>query len=147
MAITLTPAEKRELKARGMLIRVTLSQKKRRYWDEYGEEHILPGDAWSMEHYVNRGLLLRKPLKPKKRPKIELVGVEDWDGKKEAVEGSGPTATYYDQEGTPIPNLPADPASMREYLAAGLTLSPPRAEVKSDNAPVPLRAVRQRKQA
>ena len=146
MAITLTPAEKRELKARGMLIRVTLSQKKRRYWDEYGEEHILPGDAWSMEHYVNRGLLLRKPLKPKKRPKVELVGVQDWDGKKEAVEASGPTATYYTEDGAAVPNLPADPESMAKYLANGLSLSKPRARKAADE-PVSLETARVRKQA
>ena len=146
MAITLTPAEKRELKARGMLIRVTLSQKKRRYWDDYGEERILPGDAWSMEHYVNRGMLLRKPLKPKKRPKVELVGVQDWDGKKEAVEASGPTATYFTEDGTAVPNLPADPESMAKYLQSGLSLSKPRASKASDE-PVSLETKRLRKQA
>jgi len=35
-------------------------------------------------------------------------------------------ATYYKADGTPMPNLPADPWSMRRYLARGFTLAPPQ---------------------
>mgnify|MGYP001558968340 CR=1 FL=1 len=35
-------------------------------------------------------------------------------------------ATYYRANGEPLPNLPADPWSMRKYLARGLTLQPPK---------------------
>lgn len=34
-------------------------------------------------------------------------------------------ATYYNREGRAMPNLPADPFSMRRYLARGFTLVPP----------------------
>jgi len=34
-------------------------------------------------------------------------------------------ATYYKPDGTPLPNLPADPRSMRRYLDRGFTLMPP----------------------
>jgi len=36
-----------------------------------------------------------------------------------------PKATYYKADGTPLPNLPADPRSMKRYLARGFTLAPP----------------------
>lgn len=34
-------------------------------------------------------------------------------------------ATYYKSTGEPLPNLPADPVSMRKYLSKGFTLTPP----------------------
>ena len=34
-------------------------------------------------------------------------------------------ATYYTKEGRVMPNLPADPWSMKRYLARGFTLTPP----------------------
>lgn len=36
-----------------------------------------------------------------------------------------PKATFYNRDGTPLPNLPADAYSLRRYLARGLTLTPP----------------------
>jgi len=36
-----------------------------------------------------------------------------------------PKATYYKADGTAMPNLPADPRSMKRYLARGFTLAPP----------------------
>ena len=36
-----------------------------------------------------------------------------------------PKATYYKADGTAMPNLPADPRSMKRYLARGFTLVPP----------------------
>lgn len=35
-------------------------------------------------------------------------------------------ATYYKPSGEPLPNLPADPYSMRKYLRRGLLLAPPK---------------------
>jgi hypothetical protein len=36
-----------------------------------------------------------------------------------------PTATYYSAMGDVLPNLPADPKSMKEYMELGLSLTPP----------------------
>jgi len=36
-----------------------------------------------------------------------------------------PKATYYKADGTALPNLPADPRSVRRYLARGFSLTPP----------------------
>lgn len=36
-----------------------------------------------------------------------------------------PKATYYKADGTVLPNLPADPRSVRRYLARGFSLIPP----------------------
>lgn len=38
-------------------------------------------------------------------------------------------ATYYKPNGESLPNLPADPYSMKRYLRRGLTLTPPSSEV------------------
>lgn len=35
------------------------------------------------------------------------------------------TATYYNREGIPLPNMPADPYSMKRYLGRGFTLVQP----------------------
>lgn len=42
-----------------------------------------------------------------------------------------PKATYYKADGTPLPNLPADPRSMKRYLARGFTLAPPVHPIKA----------------
>jgi len=36
-----------------------------------------------------------------------------------------PKATYYKASGEPMPNLPADPLSMRSYMRRGFSLVPP----------------------
>jgi hypothetical protein len=37
-----------------------------------------------------------------------------------------PKATFYKPDGTPMPNLPADPHSLKRYLGRGFTLAPPQ---------------------
>lgn len=39
--------------------------------------------------------------------------------------------TYYKQDGEAMPNLPADPVSLKRYLARGFTLSPPQSKKTS----------------
>lgn len=134
MATKLTQRQKRELESGGALVLdIPLqTQPKGTYWNKYGEPlYGLPCDAWSLVHYLRRGLLLQKPERPKKRPQTAGVGVADWDGRskqgtpEDAAQPAGPTATYYTADGTAVPNLPADPASMAAYIANGLTLSAP----------------------
>lgn len=36
-----------------------------------------------------------------------------------------PKMTFYKQDGSVMPNLPADPFSLKRYLARGFTLTPP----------------------
>lgn len=48
--------------------------------------------------------------------------VGDWPAK----------ATFYKQDGTPMPNLPADPRSMQRYLSRGFTLIPPAKPTNGD---------------
>jgi hypothetical protein len=133
MAIRLTLAERRAVKAGGGAAVLPLAnlavQPKATYFNKYGDAFVLPGDPWSMTHYLSRGLMLSRPEKPEKRQEPG-VGVADWDGvTKEGAQEAGtadpPTATYYTADGTPVPGLPADPASIRAYRAEGLTLSPP----------------------
>lgn len=45
-------------------------------------------------------------------------------------------ATYYKPDGEALPNLPADPWSMKRYLARGLSLEPPRQSVEAAPPPV-----------
>lgn len=42
-------------------------------------------------------------------------------------------ATYYKKTGEAMPNLPADPYSVKRYLARGFTLVPPTKPVASGN--------------
>lgn len=37
-----------------------------------------------------------------------------------------PRMTYYTKDGREIPNLPADPYSLRHYLSKGFTIQPPQ---------------------
>lgn len=167
MPIQLTREEKRRLAREGSLVVPlpgTLSQPRRVYYDAYGAKHRLPSDAWSLEHYLNRGFMLQPPANPLIREAAELVGGDDWTGEKQAIDGEGkpisppmlagtvPTATYYTAEGQPIPNLPADPESMAAYLEQGLRLSPPAGAVERPEprlrivaAPEPRQAIRRRR--
>lgn len=135
MATALTKQQKAELASGGALI-VELpnlkTQPKRTYWTKYGERLAgLPGDAWSLEHYVLKGFLLAPPAHPEIRETPEIIGADDWDGiSKENVEfeemraPAHPTATYYLPDGTPVPGLPADPQSILDYGDLGMYLSP-----------------------
>lgn len=105
-------------------------QRRRAYYNEYNERIVLPGDARNLEFYLEKGFTLTPRPNPSIRPTSGLVGVEDWDGTKqdvqlEAAPPAAPVATYYTPDGHPVPNLPADPASMAAYMEQGLTLSPP----------------------
>lgn len=44
-------------------------------------------------------------------------------------------ATYYKPTGEAMPNLPADPFSMKRYLKRGYTLTPPEKPVKAKPDP------------
>ncbi len=37
-----------------------------------------------------------------------------------------PKLTYYKNDGTPLPNLPADPYHMKRYLERGFSIEPPK---------------------
>jgi hypothetical protein len=41
-----------------------------------------------------------------------------------------PTMTFYNKEGEPLPNLPADPYHLKRFLARGFTLEPPKNLIK-----------------
>lgn len=138
MGFSLSVKEKRELAANGGALLRPLpgatGQPKRVYYDVYGRQHRFGADAWSLEHYVNRGFSLRPPANPLPIPEADQIGVSDWDGDKQTLSGdehapSSPVATYYTQDGTRLANLPADPESMAAYLAQGLSLSNPVAEL------------------
>lgn len=129
MPTKLTAAERQEVNRTGAAVlplKNLAVQPKATYYNQYGDALLLPADPWSQEHYLGRGLKLTPPKKPKQRDPAQMVGVAEWDGNKTAIPSEGPTATYYTADGTSLPNLPADPESMTKYLAAGLTLSPPK---------------------
>lgn len=110
------------------------------YYDQYGVGLRLPADPASFMVYIGKGFTLKPPQAPAEQPtsmvardgsEIDLASMaqDDWDGKKRsqaaAPTSSAPTLTYFTREGTALPGLPADPASMAGYLAAGLSLNPP----------------------
>lgn len=127
--------ELRQAKANGGSLVLPLpgavGQRRRKYFNQYNEELLLPGDARNLEFYLeHKGFTLQ----PRPDPLVReaTIGIEDWDGSKQHVEvdampaaAATPTATYFTQDGTPVPNLPADPESMAAYLQQGLSLSPP----------------------
>ena len=151
MPSTLTSQERRELARTGRLVTmIGRSIRKRTFYNVYGEALVgLPADAWHLEQYLMRGWTLQPPAKPKKRPAgfvrigsgeltpAELRRVNGEEAPQTAAEAApaGPVATYYTEDGTPVPGLPADPESMKAYLAMGFSLTPPRISV------VPLRVV------
>lgn len=110
------------------------------YYDPFGVALRLPADPASFMVYIGKGFTLKPPKEPEDRPlsvmardgtEIDLASMaqDDWDGKKRsqtaAPSSTAPTLTYWTREGTALPGLPADPASMAGYLAAGLSLNPP----------------------
>lgn len=140
MATKLSTADKRKLENDGALLAPLPSlqaQPKATYWNRYGERFDkLPADLWSMQSFRKRGFTLSPPEHPEPKPDTDLVGISDWDGETvydeagrptRPVTSAGPMTTYYTAGGTPVEGL-ADPASMKEYLALGLTLDPPAEE-------------------
>lgn len=56
-----------------------------------------------------------------------------WEEMTRGVERQ-PKATFYSRDGTPLPNLPADPYSLKLYLSKGFTLKPPEKPVPASIA-------------
>lgn len=130
MAIHLTRAERAELARNGGAAVLPLpsakGQPKRVYYNRYNEPCTLPADPRNIEHYLGRGFTLTPRENPDVRATATLVGAADWTVEEvEAEAATGPAATYYTADGTPVPGLPADPESMAAYLAQGLSLSRP----------------------
>jgi len=114
------------------------------YYNPYGVKAWLPADPIQMSLFMEAGWSLHKPKNPLKQPTSQkmrdgtvyeyaiatqdLSEVEAKRMKRSPSEVSAaatPTATYYTKEGTALEGLPADPASMADYLKSGLTLDPP----------------------
>lgn len=152
--ISLTARERKSLAANNSLVSPLASvksQPKATYWNQYGEAlHNLPADGRSILHYQSRGLSLQRPSRPKKIPAERVaVGVADWDGvtREGGAVVQGPMATYYTREGTPVPNLAADPESMSKYLELGFTLDPPRQATPATSRPTPINKPRRERKA
>lgn len=117
---------------------VTYNRPYRTFYNPYGVAARLPADAAQMSLWMEGGWTLHKPAKPLELPdemkaliastsqdvtEAERLRMSSSPAERErAVQ---PTATYYTKEGSALHNLPADPASMAEYLAAGLSLDNP----------------------
>ncbi len=113
------------------------------YWNPYGVKAWLPADPVQMSMFMEGGWALSKPAHPLKQPTTQkmadgteydfgITGQEVSPVEKKRMQrnpsdvtSNAPTATYYSANGDELPNLPADPTSMHEYLTMGLTLTPP----------------------
>ncbi len=126
---------------------VTYDRPYRWFWNPYGLKAWLPADPVQMSLWMEAGWSTSAPHSPLKRPATqkmrdgsiyefatathdpsaaEIARFNRNPGELQtAVAQASPTATYYTKEGSALHNLPADPKSMADYLAAGLTLDPP----------------------
>jgi hypothetical protein len=142
MPISLTSGQRRRLARNDALVLPLAGLKtvrRRTYWNQYGEPlEGLPADAYHLEFYLSKGWTLSKPPHPKKRPNTVPTGSSELtpgevrrirDGGAGTTEAkavaAGPTATFYTQDGTAVPGLPADPESMKAYLEMGFILTAP----------------------
>lgn len=130
--------------AHGEVKSVTYNRPYRTYWNRYGESAEMPADPIQLMILMEQGWLLHKPTHIEKKPKFQVMKngsrfefsesaqepteaeVAKFNKTPTAPVSQAPTATYYTAEGTPLPNLPADPASMADYLKSGLSLNPPQ---------------------
>lgn len=119
----------------------------RTYWNRYGETAYMPADPANLISFMEQGWTLFKPTHPEEKPTqqrmkdgtiFELAGASaDLSDVERArinrtpgeAKQAVPTATYYSAQGDAIPDLPADPESMKKYLELGLSLTPPKTEV------------------
>jgi len=129
--------------AHGEVRDVTYDRPYRWYWNAYGEKFWMPADPVQALIFMEQGWSLQAPRKPEKKPtthkmrncsvysfadatvdvsEVEQARMNRTPGE---VKKAVPTATYYSANGDELPNLPADPESMKQYLELGLTLTPP----------------------
>lgn len=128
--------------AHGEVTEVTYDRPYRWFYNPYGDKAWLPADPVQMSLWMEGGWTLHKPRNPLKKPtsqKMRDGSVFEFSNSAADVSdaervrlnrnpsqlSAAPTATYYTAEGTALNNLPADAASMADYLKAGLTLDPP----------------------
>lgn len=113
------------------------------WYSRYGKAIRLPADSAQSSILRLQGYTQSKPRRPRKQPtqlklrdgSIYDLGVSQGEPSQAEINklngGTGvaapvaPTATYYSAHGDVLPNLPADPESMRQYLEMGLSLTPP----------------------
>lgn len=113
------------------------------YYNQYGESRRFPADPVQFQILTEQGWTITKPRSPKAKPKTMKMrdgSIFDFGSAGNDVSqaekyrmnkvpngqaNTGPTATYYSQNGDVLPNLPADPASMKAYLEMGLSITPP----------------------
>jgi len=125
------------------------------YYSPFGKAVRLPVHPQLDKIRRKAGWLTSKPRAPKKVPTVVKMrdgsefdfastGVDVSEAEMNRINGGGktqvstPTATYYSAMGDVLPNLPADPKSMKEYMELGLSLTPP---VKTAGEVQQLRAV------
>ena len=113
------------------------------YYNRYGESRRFPADPVQFQILTEQGWTVTKPRRPAVRPRqmkmrdgsifdLNSAGNDVSEAESYRMQkvpngqaNTGPTATYYSQNGDVLPNLPADPASMKAYLELGLSLTPP----------------------
>lgn len=113
------------------------------WYSQYGKPIRLPADAAQTKLLKMQGFSQTKPRRPRTQPtqmKLRNGSIFDlsstaaevseaeryrMDKKPNGQPSNGPTATYYSKNGDVLPNLPADPESMKQYLELGLSLTPP----------------------
>jgi hypothetical protein len=112
------------------------------YYSPYGKAVRFPVHAQLDKIRRKAGWLTSKPRVPKKTPTvIKMRDGSEFDfssatadvtqAELDRINGGGkpgnsvPTATYYSAMGDVLPNLPADPVSMKQYMELGLSLTPP----------------------
>lgn len=127
---------------------VTFDRPRRIMWNRWGEPHEVPIDPVSLLDWVSQGWTMHEPLHPEERPRAKKMrdgsifeysqGAADPTPaeKRRMVEGrdraagtpaapASPVATYYSPQGDKFENWPADPASVKQYLELGFSLTPP----------------------
>lgn len=118
------------------------------YYSPFGKEVRFPTNPELHQIRLNSGWLMSPPSEPVPTPaSIQMADGTVFDlgstgsdlsanerarlNNTQEPKAAGPTATYYSPQGDVLPNLPADPQSMREYLELGLSLTPPVKEAAS----------------
>lgn len=112
------------------------------YYNRFGESRRLPADPVQFQLLTEQGWTVTKPRSPAKKPltqKMRNGSIYEFNSASQEPTSAEwakfnggaaqvsvvPTATYYSQQGDVLPNLPADPASMKAYLEMGLSITPP----------------------
>ncbi len=131
----------------GEVAEVWFDRPYRTMWSPYGDAHEVPTDQANLIDLLLQGWTMIAPEHPRERPTGKLMrngstfyyqdatrDVSEVERRRMDRDPSTvmaqthaptPTATYYSAQGDKFEGWPADPASIKEYLALGFSLTPP----------------------